>query len=461
MCFNIGMLIKKEYKWDVVVILMLFLLTPLFFYKLGQSSLVSFDEAWYGEIARNIIKNKDPLNLSWNGQPYIEHPPGGFWLIAIAMAAAGESELVVRFAPAILGFLSLVVIYFLGKELFGRAVGFASALGLSSSFWFLFRSRSGNLDSILTFFFLLTLLLAIKSTKNERWLIPFSLSLTFLFLTKALVPFTIIPVLILIFWKSNLRWKDFIWPLTLFLGIFGGWFLLNIIKSPIFFKHYLITGSPGVSSKINYLENLELVNRYLHSGIGKWFWPGIFAIAISPFLKQKPFLILTTFFLTFFLPFLLSNKGHIWHLIPLHPIMIVSFFGFSFVFLKKFIQQILIVNVLIIALAVYVSLFQIKIAWNQFINIPAFISDEEILSEEAGKFKEEFFIDGDFEQTAVFYSKKNVKKIFREKLTELFESKNSFLLITYQWRLDEAKISKDKYEILKKDRDKILIKSTL
>lgn len=453
------MLIKKEYKWDVVVILMLFLLTPLFFYKLGQSSLVSFDEAWYGEIARNIIKNKDPLNLSWNGQPYIEHPPAGFWLMAIAMAVAGESEFVVRFIPAFLGFLSLIVIYFLGRELFGGVVGLASSLGLASSFWFLFRSRSGNLDSILTFFFLLTLFLAIKSTKKEKWLIPFSLSLTFLFLTKALVPFTIIPVLILIFWKSNLKWKDFIWPLMLFSGIFGGWFLINVIKSPIFLEHYLITGSPGVKGRTNYLENLELMKRYLHSGIGKWFWPGIFSILVSLFLKQKPFLILTTFFLTFFLPFLLSNKGHIWHLIPLHPIMIISFFGFSFVFLKKFIHQILIVNILIITLAFYVSLFQMKIAWNQFINIPAFISDEEILSKEAGKFKEEFFIDGDFEQTALFYSKKNVKKIFRENLTELFEGKNSFFLITYQWRLNEAKISKDKYEILKQDRDKILIKS--
>ena len=47
-------------------ILLLFLpLLPLFFYKLGQSSLTSYDEAWYGSIAKQIIQNGDLINLNW------------------------------------------------------------------------------------------------------------------------------------------------------------------------------------------------------------------------------------------------------------------------------------------------------------------------------------------------------------------------------------------------------------
>ena len=56
-------------------ILLLFLpLLPLFFYKLGQSSLTSYDEAWYGSIAKQIIQNGDLINLNWNGLDYIDHP---------------------------------------------------------------------------------------------------------------------------------------------------------------------------------------------------------------------------------------------------------------------------------------------------------------------------------------------------------------------------------------------------
>lgn len=452
--------IFNKYRINICFILLLSLTLPLFFYKLGQSSLVSFDEAWYGGVAKNIIKTGDPINLTWNGNPYIDHPPSGFWLIALSIKILGESEFAVRLPSAFLGFLSLIVIYFLGKELFSRTVGFTSSMALSSSFWFLFRARSGNLDVPLTFFFLLTLLLAQKSSQNKKFLLPWSISLIFLLLTKTLVPLTIIPSLIIIFWKAKLKIKDFLWPVFLVTGIVGGWFVINIIKNINFINHYLGIGLPGVRAETNYIENVKLIKEYLHSGIGKWFWPGILSIFLSLVLRQKRFLILTIFFLTFFIPFIFSNKGHIWHLVPLHPILIISFFGLSGVVLEKLIKDKLFIYGILILIAVFVSLFQIRIAWREFINIPAFVSDEDILSREASKFKEPFFIDGDFQQSAIYYSGKNVKKISTDGLKALFKNKKSFLLITYQWRLDENGIIKNMYQIIKKDRDKILIKPT-
>ena len=442
---------------DILVIILLLLTLPLFFYKLGQTSLTSFDEAWYGEISRNIIISGNLLNLTWNGEPYIEHPPAGFWMIAVAMKMLGEDEFAVRFAPAFLGFLSLIVIYFLGKELFNRIVGFASSIGLASSFWFIFRARSGNLDSILTFFFLLTLLLAVKASKEKKFFMPFSISLIFLLLTKAAVPFTLIPTLIVIFSNSKFK-KDLTKWMILVGTVFVSWFLINISRNDLFIKHYFLTGLAGVKQQTDYLYNLRLVKEYLHSGIGKWFWPGIASILIGLILKQKRFLILSVFFLSFFLPFLFSSKGHIWHLIPLHPIMILCFFGLMYVVLEKFIKQKFYINILIICVAIYFSLFQIKIAWNQFINISAFISDEQILSQEAAKFPQQLIIDGDFQQSAVFYSKKIVKQVKRGEYDKLFSQRTPFLLITNQWLLDEAKIPKEKYFILQGDRDKILIK---
>src|SRR3989344_3337898 len=126
----------NSFTKNLFIFLFLLVISPLFFYKLGQSSLVNWDEAWYAVISRNILTTGDPLNLIYNGLPYIDHPPAGFWLIALSFKLFGINEFTARLASAVAGFISLIVVYFLGKELFNRAVGITSALALSSSVWF-------------------------------------------------------------------------------------------------------------------------------------------------------------------------------------------------------------------------------------------------------------------------------------------------------------------------------------
>lgn len=448
----------KKYKVDLVLIILLFLALPLFFYKLGQSSLVSFDEAWYGDIARNILKNGDFVNLTWNGDSYTDHPPSGFWLIALSEKFLGGSELAVRFPAALLGFLSLIVVYLLGKELFGRAVGFFSALGLTSSFWFIFRARSGNLDVPLTFFFLLTLFLAVKAVNNKKYLIPLSLSLSFLLLIKTLVPLIIIPVLVVIFGKAKgYKLPDFILPVLIPGIVFCSWFLIQQLKDDNFYNYYLFKGLPGVKLETDYQQNLFLIKEYLHAGVGKWFWPGLLAIFLSFILRQRRFLVLSLFFLIFFIPFIFSEKGHIWHLIPLHPVMILAFWGVAWVLVQKLTHSKVLFILGAVAITFYVLNLQVKQMWYQFIDIPSFVSDEAILSKEVGKYPYKFYIDGDFYPVAVYYSEKKVQQIWFEALPTIFKEVEPFLLITKQERLDGAKIKKNAYRVLKTDRDKILI----
>jgi 4-amino-4-deoxy-L-arabinose transferase-like glycosyltransferase len=427
------------------------------------------------------LKRGDIVNLWWNGKAFTDHPPAGFWFIAISYRLLGISDFSARAVQAFSGILTLVFVFFLGKKLFNRLTGVLAALALSSSPWFIYRARSGNLDAILTMFFVLTVLLALYASKNRKLLIAFILSLSLLFLTKTAAPFTIIPVILLIFWRSkHIKFKDLFLALGIFLGIFGGWFLYQVSKDAGFFRHYFKIGLPGVESATSYLDNLALMKEYLHNGIGKWFWPGIISIFLGVFTFQKRFFILFIFFISFFLPFLTSSKGHIWQLIPLHPFIILAFFGFMWVVgdrislwietvarklikkksIRKFFvlsrKPIFVLSVLVIFLYFYVP--QAKRNWFEFIDIPAFVSDEAILSREASKFKEKFYIDEDFGPSAVFYSEKNVKQIRNEELQGLFESDERFVLITHQWRLDGAEIPKKEYEIIKTDRDKLLIK---
>lgn len=448
-----------KYRLDFLALLLLVLTAPLFFYKLGQSSLVSWDEAWYAEIARNILKTGDFLNLTWNDRLYYDHPPAGFWLIALTFKIFGVSEFWARFTPALAGLASLFILYFLGKQLFGRAVGFTSALALSSSYWFLYRARSGNLDCFLTLFFLLSFLLALKASKNKTFFLPLSLNLAFLFLTKSLVPFTILPPLLIIFWRSStFKIKNLWLPILVFIGLVGSWIAVQIWQHSLgFLQTYLSIGFPRGSLKTSYLDNLLLMKEYLHNGIGKWFWPGVLSLSLGIFFKQRRFFILTSFALTFSSPFIFSPKGHIWHLIPLHPILILAFFGFSYVVLERIFKQKVIIALLLITISGYFSFLQIRRMWFQFIDIPAYVSDEAILSKQAKLYPYPFFIDGDFLPAAVFYSEKKVVQIWGGGLPELFAKNKYFVLITYQWHLDQAGILKDKYRIIKTDRDKILV----
>jgi hypothetical protein len=476
----------KKYYFDVVSIICLTFTLPLFFYKLGQSSLVSWDEAWYAEIARNILQSGNLFSLFWNGAGYFDHPPVGFWLIAISELIFGNSEFGVRASSALFGFLSLIVTYLLGRELFNKTVGFCSAIGLSSSFWFLFRARSGNLDIFLTFFFILTFYTAVKSTKDPRFLIPFGLSFALLILTKTGIPLTIVPALIIIFWGTIFKPKQILWPIGIFLGMIGLWLTTQLLTNMSFFQRYLMIGAPGVQADTSYLDNFKLAKTYLHDGIGKWFWPGVLGTVFSLITLNKKYYIFPIFIISFFTPFIFSSKGHIWHLIPLHPFMILSFFSVVYFLGEKIVRHIdtkilnkfdfnvklrkkltqylnILISLFLISFTLYITSIQINSAWVQFIDTTKYISDEQILSSEAGTSEGQFFIDDDFGPTAVWYSGKEVRQLRDEDIRRLFDKQGQFaqvrdfVLITKQYRLDDQNISPESYSVIKSDRDKILV----
>lgn len=449
-------------QFDILFFIACLLLSPLFFYKLGQTSLVSWDEAWYAEVAKNIMLSGNLINMTWNGRPYFDHPTTGYWLMALTFKIFGVNEFWVRFPSAIAGITSIILLYFLGKKLFNPLVGLSSAIALSSAIWFIFRSRSGNLDSVLTMFFLLTFLLAVKAAENKKYLFGFIISLSLLFLTKTMVPFTIIPSLILIFYQNKLyKLKDLILPALLFLSITGGWFISQIIQYPNFLQNYIGVGLRGANLESTHLANLKLTKDYLYHGIGRWFWPGILSLALSIFFRQKRFYILIIFFISFILPIIFSPKIQIWHLIPLSPILILVYFGFTFTLLEKYLPKWKYhLYGIILIFSAFIYLNQIKMIWYQFIDTPAFVSDEAILSKEAAKYSQKLIVDGEYRPAALFYSEKGSIQQAPKKddeFIDLLKSNDEFLLITNQWRLEKLNIPTSNYQVLKEDRDKILI----
>lgn len=455
---------------DLSILILLSLLSPLFFYKLGQSSLVSWDEAWYADVSRHISQTGDLFNLVFNNMTFTDKPPGGFWIEAMFFKLFGISEFIARLPQAIAGLITLYIIYLLGSKLFNRTVGFCSAISLSSSFWFLSRARSGNLDTLLTLFFVLTTYLAVLASVKKKFFLPFAFSLAFLAMIKGIIFIPVlIPVLIVIFWKNeqvlgpanNLyKIKDFLLPAIITLGLFGVWILMVYVREPSqAFWHFNHSVRESTVEN-NLVDSLRLFKEYLHNGIGKWFWPGILGVILGIFFKEKRFLILALFFILYSIQFLFSEKLQMWHLIPLYPFMILLFYGSIWVIGEKILRAKTLrfaVGILLLVFAVYFSFLQIKAVWFQFIDIPAFVSDEAILSKEAGKLSGQILLDGDFDPAGTFYAGRPVTKLYNNDLKYLFATKNDFLLITNTWRLENEQVDKNIYKILKKDRDKVLV----
>lgn len=460
-------MILHKFKWDILCLLLLTLLTLFFFYKLGQSSLGSWDEAWYADTARTIVKTGDLFHLVFNGNSFFEHPPGGIWITALSFRLFGISEFTDRLPSAILGLFSLYLMYLLGKLLFSRVVGLASAVALSSSFWFLSRARSGNLDIPLTFFLLLTLYLALKAAKDKEFFIPFCISLAFTVTIKSLLPFAIIPSLIIIFWKSEIyKIKDYLLAFFAMLSIYLTWVIIQFFWDPVLVKNHFFHSLRGSNIENNFLNGFKLFNVYLHNGIGKWYWPGLLGLVSGFLLREKRFLILIVFFISYATPFLFSPALQIWHLIPLHPVMILLFFGSVYIIFSKIALRLQIkhaVNLItffVLGFSVYYSFIQLRAAWYQFIDIPRYISDEDILSREAAKYQGKIILDGDFDPAGAFYSGRIVRKMSEPSIKKFFDTENNFLLITNTWRLDGV-IDPKSYEVLKKDRDKVLVRETI
>lgn len=124
-------------------------------HQVGEGSLYDWDEATYGQIAREMARSPDWLTPHWNGQIFFDKPPVLFWLMALGLNQGLTPELAIRLPVALFGLLAVVLTGALGWAMAGRAVGLAAAALLllaspafSSSFVGL--ARQGMLDVPLT-----------------------------------------------------------------------------------------------------------------------------------------------------------------------------------------------------------------------------------------------------------------------------------------------------------------------
>jgi dolichyl-phosphate-mannose--protein O-mannosyl transferase len=134
-----------------------------------------FDEVYYAKNANSLLHHGVEIDASTHSAEFVVHPPIGKWVIALGIKAFGYNEFGWRFSAAIIGTLSILVMYFTAKKLFASQfiINLATLFILIDGLH-LVHSRVALLDIFLTFF----IQLAFLAILHERyWLAGISLGL--------------------------------------------------------------------------------------------------------------------------------------------------------------------------------------------------------------------------------------------------------------------------------------------
>lgn len=295
--------------------------TVIMTYRLGWGSLEPWDEAWYAHIAAQVNQGSW-FFLQSNQQIYIDHPPLGYWLMALSQAVFGTTTFAARLPSAILATMSIGLIYLTGKKLGSRQTGLIAALILVSSRWFILRSRSGNLDVLLVFTHLLIFYLLV-SKFGKRYPILAWCSLGASLMAKTLYSMTLIPMLL---YHTYSHWKHGLVKTVTYLGIALApvllWYIANWQVYGVELESRLwqvaFRGGGFEWSGLNHTWTLlqPLVHRWHKILLGG-------TILGLLYLRQSKYRLLYLYLFLVSWPFVISPQTKIWHLLPLLPPLIL------------------------------------------------------------------------------------------------------------------------------------------
>jgi len=133
---------RRALVYAGIVVFTALLLLPF----LGSVNLFDSDETNYAESAREMITTGDYLTVQTDYEPSPEKPPLFFWLQVLSMKLFGINEFAARFPNLICGILSMVMLYYLGKHLYGHRFGMLWILSYGSAILPFFFFKSGIID---------------------------------------------------------------------------------------------------------------------------------------------------------------------------------------------------------------------------------------------------------------------------------------------------------------------------
>ncbi len=206
--------------------------------RLGTRELWPPDEPRFALIAHEMLRSGEFVVPHLQGGVYSEKPPLQVWLIALASLPFGEvTEWAARIPSALAAIAAVLLTGWFARRYFGDEAGYSAALVLLTSGHFFMRGRWSCTDTLLTFFFLAAVVLALLWTEGKKWAgWVFFLACALATLTKGPVGLALPAGILVIHLVLEGRWRQalrFPWipGLALYAAIVVPWFVLYGMKT--------------------------------------------------------------------------------------------------------------------------------------------------------------------------------------------------------------------------------------
>ncbi len=104
-------------------LLIIFFSAILFIPFIGNVHLFDWDEINFAESAREMIVSGDYSTVRIDFKAFHEKPPFFIWMQVVSMKIFGINEFAARFPNAIIGIISLLIIFNIGNKLYNYKFG--------------------------------------------------------------------------------------------------------------------------------------------------------------------------------------------------------------------------------------------------------------------------------------------------------------------------------------------------
>jgi len=178
----------------------------LFIPFLGAVHLFDWDEINFAEAAREMIVSGNYSQVQIDFAPFWEKPPLFIWLQALSMNIFGINDFAARFPNAIIGIVTLLTFFHIGKKIGDEKLGLWWALVYAGSWLPHFYFKSGIIDPTFNYFIFLSLYFAYRigyAPKPTRMAICSGVALGLAVLTKGPAAILIAVLTLLVYWIYN------------------------------------------------------------------------------------------------------------------------------------------------------------------------------------------------------------------------------------------------------------------
>lgn len=296
------------------------------------------------DAAKNQPTPWEKYNITpfWLRLSFHDHPPLFFWIQNLSLKIFGENTLALRLPSALLGTMSVLLIYFITKKITNEFLAIIISLFASTNPYLVWVSRLGLQESTTIFFMLLAIFFFLHSEKNQKNYFFFGISLGLAVLTKY-TSFILLPLILTYiyfnrdkkFFQKNYLWIGFLLSLIIFSPVI----IYNIMLLKTFghfdFQFSSLAGKvpeywkiqPGKTEFTNLPEKFFFFFKNLQNGLSPAFYYfsflSLLALIISSLKKKnsQKLIILISFFWFFAMYLVIGPSQRFLSLIS--PILII------------------------------------------------------------------------------------------------------------------------------------------